>query len=425
MTTRAPLTVAEIQYIAKRKQSQASTQLIATELHCSIETIRKHARRLRRQESARPRGRPPTGILSTFAPVLRETAVALKRQHPHWGPANVRLDLQKQLDLKKMDLPSLSSLAALFQSACPEAVQPHRPRHYPAKPPARVSAAHQRWEIDGKEKVPVGLNDVATILDIVDPFSSVFIVSRAHLTTTPKGWRKLERSEIQDTLRQAFQQWGLPHEIQTDHEVVYTGSPSADFPSDFTLWLVGLNMTHVTSRDHCPTDQPHTERSHRTMGDLGYKDHPAATLAQLQVTLDQSNQRYNHDYPSQAGICGGRPPLIAHPAAHHSGRPFQADLEWWAFDMSRVDAYLASYVWQRQVSDSGLVGLGNQHYRLGCRWAKQKIAARFIVGTRTFRFETSAGQFITELPARGLSKADLIGCQPLALIPPPLAISQR
>jgi hypothetical protein len=419
MTTRAPLTIAEIQYLSNRKRAHATHKTIAAELGCSVETIRKHAGRLRRQQIPPPRGRPPTGILSMFPTAMREAALTLKRQHPHWGPANVRLDLQKQFPAATRKLPSNARLADLFRAECPDAVQAHCHHHYPAKPPPHVTQAHQRWEIDGKEKVPVGANELATILDLVDPFTSVLILNRAYLTTTPNGWRKLERAEVQDALRRAFQQWGLPLEIQTDHEVVYTGSPSADFPSDFTLWLVGLGVSHLTSRDRCPTDQPHTERSHRTIGDLGYKDQPAETGVALQALLDASRQRYNYEYPSRAGSCCGRPPLIAHPDAVHSGRPFHTALEWWTFDMRRVDTYLAAPVWQRHVSDSGLVSLGNQHYRVGSRWRQQKIAVRFMPATRTFRFESRAGQFITERPVRGLSKADLIGCQPLARIPQP------
>jgi hypothetical protein len=45
-------------------------------------------------------------------------------------------------------------------------------------------------------------------------------------------------SETQQSLREDFARWGLPEEIQTDHEGVYVGSADENFPSLFTLWLV-------------------------------------------------------------------------------------------------------------------------------------------------------------------------------------------
>jgi hypothetical protein len=47
---------------------------------------------------------------------LAEQAVALKRSHPHWGPANVRLELQEQLGLAVADLPSDARLATLYDN---------------------------------------------------------------------------------------------------------------------------------------------------------------------------------------------------------------------------------------------------------------------------------------------------------------------
>ena len=47
------------------------------------------------------------------------------------------------------------------------------------------------------------------------------IASRAIVTTTEKGWRKISLPEAQDTLHVAFTEWGGPLEVQTDHEVVY------------------------------------------------------------------------------------------------------------------------------------------------------------------------------------------------------------
>jgi len=106
MTTRQPLTEAEKTYVAERRAAGATYPDIAHDLGCAVETVRKHARRQRDQYVPRARGRPARGILSTYPTELVEQAVVVKRAHPHWEPANVKLELQRQLSLPAGGLPS-------------------------------------------------------------------------------------------------------------------------------------------------------------------------------------------------------------------------------------------------------------------------------------------------------------------------------
>lgn len=422
MVTRAPLTEFEKQYISMRKQQRATLPEIADELHCATATTRKWWRMQREQALPQPRGRPAAGILSTYPARVRQQAVALKRAHPHWGPANVQLELQQQLSLRVEQLPSLARLSALFKAECADAVQPRQHQQYPAQPPAAVSRPHQRWQIDGKEKVALAHGAIATLLNIRDPAGALMIGSQAIITTTAKAWRKVTLPEVQQALRLAFSQWGCPLEVQSDHEVVYVGSPESVFPSLFTLWLAGLGLTHIVSRARRPTDQPQVERGHRTLGDMAWKDEPPQTLEQLQGLLDARRHRYNHLLPVQAADCAGRPPLLVYPWALHSGRPFQPELEWAVFDLQRVDAFLARQVWTRQISASGNVGLGNHLYYLGRSHLQQTVSVQFLPARRTFRFQTADGSLISERPAVGLEQADLIGFQPIMSITVPFQL---
>jgi len=213
-------------------------------------------------------------------------------------------------------------------------------------------------------------------------------------------------------LRQAFAEWGRPLEIQTDHEDGFVGAPTSDFPSRFTLWLLGLNIQHVTSRSRRPTDQAQIERGHRTLGDMTWKDETFAQVPALQAALDDRRQRYNTALPVTAADCDGHPPLSVHPLARFSGRPFQSELEWVLFDLNRVDAFLAQQVWTRHVGEQGQVGIGSDHYYLGRNHAFQTVTVRFQSGTRTFRFEATDGTHLATMPARGLDQTDLIGYMP-------------
>jgi len=420
MSTRAPLTEAEKQYIYERKQTGVSLKRIAEEIGCAPMTARKWWRHQRDGTQSRPRGRPPIGILGTYPAALRETAVTIKRAHPHWGPANVRLELKCQLELDEEALPSCARLSALFKARCPESVQPRQRYHYRQKPPPVVKHTHQRWQIDSKEAIPLGDEDVATVFNIRDPKAALMIASRAFVTTTPRGWRKLTQDEVREVLRMAFVEWGLPLEIQTDREDVFVGAPQSYFPSPFTLWLTGLGITHIVGRYRKPTDQAHVERTHRTLGDMVWKDTHFCTLEHLQLALDDSRHRYNHELPVQASNCHGKPPLVVYPYAQHSGRPFHPDLEWDLFDMHRVDRYLSEFVWTRKVWSSGKVRIAGHSYSIGRDYASQKISVRFVSGSRSFRFQAQDGTVLSEQPARGLDKGDIIGRIPLGVVPSPL-----
>ena len=417
MATRGRLTQEEKEVLITRRAARVSVKDTAEELKCSPETVKKWWGVHRRHESRNPVGRPARGVLSSYPDEIVTQAVSLKQAHPHWGPASVSLELKHRLKLGERDLPSLARLSVLFKERCPEAVQPRRHQAEPQQAIVRARYPHQRWQIDGKEKVPVGDQDIATILNVRDPVAGLIIASKAVVTTTTKGWRKVTLSEVQAVLRGAFSEWGMPLEVQTDHEVVYAGSPVADFPSLFTLWLIGLGLSHISSRDRRPTDQSQVERTHRTLGDMVWKDEHFNEVTPLQTALDDCRDRYNHEFPVQAAHCQGQPPLDVHPWAYHSGRPYHVSMEWRLFDLARVDAYLAQRVWTRQVSSSGCVALGNHLYYVAHALARQTVSVRFVPETRSFCFQTPDGALVRNQPARDLDQATLIGFIPLEASP--------
>jgi hypothetical protein len=416
MANRALITQAEKEYIHERKKAGESLGQISEHLHCSIETVRKWWRVGRDQDVVRARGRPRQGALSTYESRIAEKALECKRAHPHWGAKQVRLALQASLKLDQQQLPSNARLAVLFQQRCPEAVQ-KRERRRLAPPEVKVSHVHQRWQMDTKEGLRVGSERV-NLQEIGDVYSGLQITSQALVSTIPSGWRHLTREEHQQVLRRAFSQWGLPEEVQTDHDGVFVNLQDPSFPSLFTLWLVGLGITHVLSRPHRPTDQAQIERAHRTQGDFVWKDQTFEHLIQLQQALDDHCQLYNQAYPSLAAHCHGKPPLLVFPSAFSTGRPYHPDLEWDSFDLQRVDAFLAQFVWTRKVAKNGIVFLANYYYYLGNHLNRQSVSIRFLPETRAFRFLRADGETILDRHIQGLEKDHIIGSIP-AHIPLP------
>lgn len=416
MGKRGALTQGELEYLQRRKVQGASHRQVATELGCAVETVRKKWKALRYHQVSRRTGRPALGVLAAYSVGIAQQAVAIKQAHPHWGPANVRVELMHQLERSEAELPSLSRLAVLFKQQCPEAVQPRHPRVKPEPLPATVRV-HQRWQIDAVEKIPFGTGQFATALEIREPVGALMIASQAFETTHLPGrtWRKLTLAEVRQTLRQAMARWGRPAEVQSDHEGVYAGAKQNDFPMPFTLWLLGLGIQHIFSHIGRPTDQAQGERSHRSQGDMSWKDEALDSLAILQQHLDQSCQRYNQELPVHAGHCQGQPPLKTDPQAGYTGRPFDPSLEYELFDLAAIDQFLANRVWTRKADKNGIVWLGSCTYYLSRRVKGQTLTIHFLPETRSFQFENTTHGTQIMLPAQGLSKADLTGLVPLPL----------
>jgi hypothetical protein len=414
MAQRASLTVAEKQLILDLKAAGLSLRAIGVELNCSWQTVRKWWRWGRQGRSSPPRGRPKRGALSTFSSELRQQAVALKQVHPHWGPKQIRLELQPEVALRERGLPSPARLSALFKERCPEAVQPRQPRLLPPADP-QVRTVHQRWQMDAKEGLPLGSAWV-NVQEIRDVYSGLMIASQAFEAPRVKqGWQHLHREAHQAVLRQAFCDWGMPLEVQTDNDQEFASITDPSFPTLLSLWLIGLGVSHIHSRPHRPTDQPQIERNHRTQGDFVWKDQAFEQLALLQAALDEDRRRYNETYPSQAAHCHGAPPLTVFPTAQTTGRPYHPDLEWDLFDLARVDAFLGKQVWTRKVASNGVVHVGGQYYILGRAWKGQVVSIRFLPQTRSFRFQTKSGTLIMDLLALGLEKEQIMGLIPAHL----------
>jgi transposase len=412
MGQRTPITAAEKKKIQEKKAIGISLREISIELQCSIETVRKWWRYGRDRRSVQARGRPKKGALSTYSEEVCQKAVELKQAHPHWGPKRVLLEMKQVLSVSEKDLPSPARLSVLFKQRCPEAIQPRQARLLPP-PDLKVKFVHQRWQVDAVEGIAVGA-ERANVEEIRDIFGGLMIVSQAFVTAqTSKGWQHLHLEEHQQALRQGFCQWGLPSEVQTDNDPVFAHQTDPSFPTLFTLWLIGLGITHIRSRPHRPTDQPQVERNHRTQGDFVWKDQSFSQFQPFQQALDHNRQLYNEEYPSQAAHCHGVPPLSAFPTARTTGRPFHPALEWDLFDLPKVDAFLAQQVWTRKVAENGAVHLGDHYYLLGRVRKSSWVSIRFLATSRSFRFEMNDGSLICEKPALGLEKEQIIGLIPV------------
>lgn len=284
---------------------------------------------------------------------------------------------------------------------------------------------HAVWQLDAREGTRLADESVVTTLTIADEHSSALIASRAFSVRTPRRWRKLTVDELRETLRGAFREWGtLPNVVQTDNELRLSGNPSDPYPSQLTSWLVGLGVSHRFSRPAHPTDQAEIERSHRTLSGRVDDAVTQNDMTTYQAALDHERDCHNRLMPSRAQACAGQPPLVAHPELLIPCRPYHPNAELALFDLARVEASLATFTFERQVSASGTVGLGGQIYSVGRPHARVALKAHFDPSNHAWVFRDATGQELARRPIKGLDVVSLTGLDLEPLNPaPPIQLS--
>jgi hypothetical protein len=176
------------------------------------------------------------------------------------------------------------------------------------------------------------------------------------------------------------------------------------------------------------------ERCHRTLNDYAIVGNEGADVEQLQRILDQAVYELNYELPSRAEGCGGLPPVVAHPELLQPRRPLQPEHELALFDLKRVDAYLATFTWERKVNKTGQITIGGRHqyYSVGRPHARRQVLVRFDPADRHFVFYDvdQPDEEINRRPARNLEVADRTGLETwpeglgLQQLPLPLLFSE-
>lgn len=191
---------------------------------------------------------------------------------------------------------------------------------------------------------------------------------------------------VQQAMRQWFERWGRPEQIQFDHGQPW-GSGGNDLPSLFELWLVGLGIQVVWSRPRRPQDNGIVERSHRVTQSWSTPNY-CHTLEQLQQHLNQVVHCQRQLYPTRDGLTR----LQRYPQLLESTRPYQSDHEDPLWSLQRVYDYLAQGCWRRKVDGSGRISLYNRNYTFSRAHAAQTVWIRFDPTTASWVAIDSNGQ---------------------------------
>jgi transposase InsO family protein len=155
---------------------------------------------------------------------------------------------------------------------------------------------------------------------------------------------------VREQVRLAFGRWGLPGRFRVDNGVPW-GS-WGEFPTDLSLWLIGLGVAMHWNNPRSPQENGVVERSQGT-SNRWCEPWACPTPAELQERLEWTDRLYRENYPYRERMSR----MAFFPGLRHSGRPYDPAREPTLWKWSRVADQLAARVVFRRVDQSGQVSL--------------------------------------------------------------------
>lgn len=405
-----PTTLEDRLQIGNLAQLGWTDRQIAEQMGWSEHTVRKWRRKQEREGRAgvvSRMGRPARGSMSTFGDALRETLRRWRSEHPGWGPTTLHAELRTDPAFAGQALPSPASIGRFLKAQ-------HLSRGYekhgmlPVPDRALASTPHAIWEMDARGYSRVPEVGIVSLIDLNDRCSHVRLLSYPVGVGSQRCQRHPNTEDYQTALRLAFTDWGLPQQLQVDHEAMFADNTSkSPFPTRLHLWLLALGIDLLYGRRGRPTDQGMTERSHQLWAAQCLQGARYPTWLALYLVLRQRRDFLNRDLPCAS--LDNLPPLRAWPTACHSGRPYRPETEHDLLDLRRVWAYLAQGRWFRKVSVAYTFQLGGQVYYAGIPWQFAQLEITFDPTDHHLVAHNEAGELVVRCPLQAVTPLDLMG----------------
>ncbi|MCU1363733.1 MAG: Transposase [Acidimicrobiaceae bacterium] len=211
------------------------------------------------------------------------------------------------------------------------------------------------------------------ILTFLDDHSRKALKVRAYPTVTMTNVRRL--------FRQSCDCFGTPASLLSDNGAIYNAA-SRGGRSGFESDLIAAGVLYKHSRPYHPQTCGKVERWHRTLKKFLAK-HPAATLGELQVVLDEFVRYYNEVRPHR-GI-NRRTPSVAYNARAKAQPNTLIHQPHWRIRTDTVD--VRGHVTLRHLGKL-------RHLNVG--WAYRGHSIRLYVLDDVVTFATEDGEFIGE-----------------------------
>jgi hypothetical protein len=350
-------------------------------------------------------GRPKTGLLSSFSPLIVEAINSYRPVPDGWSAKVIAVELSLEARFADFVQPSVSSIDKyLSKRGKPKRQDKHSPLPISSDIPISTRP-HKLWQMDSEGTKPVKGIDWVAPINVKDKGSTIFIMSYPCVLQTANNHPKT--NDYQRTLRLAFMEWGLPEYLQTDHESIFFDNNSkSPYPTPFHLWLTGLNIDLRFTPFGKPQKQGMVERSHQTMHRQMAGQHFDTELAMFEFA-QQRRQRLVVDIPST--VTRNLAPLVAHPDARFSGRHYEPLKEKDIFDALLIQNLLTKGKWYRRVALNKNFSLGRQLYHLPQSEPNKEIVIHYNRDQNTFDCYNADGILIGNPKAKGITFKELSG----------------
>lgn len=250
-----------------------------------------------------------------LAPHLADAILALRHQHPTWGPRKLHAYLARKRPTIMWPAPStIGALLARHQLV--------RPRRRPGGGPTRwapldqpLTVAHAPndvWTTDFKGEFRLGTGAYCYPLTVLDAHSRFLLECRALASTASAPAARV--------FTHLFHTYGLPTVIRSDNGVPFASALAVSRLSRLAVWWIRLGIRPERITPGAPQQNGAHERMHKTLKAETTRP-AAATAARQQQRFDTFRHEYNTERPHAA--------LDLHPPAscyHAAPRPMPARL---------------------------------------------------------------------------------------------------
>lgn len=219
---------------------------------------------------------------------VEDAVVALRKQHPTWGPKKLRAWLQEHRS--GLVLPAPSTIGDILTRRGVTAARKRRLRVPPS--PVHLTQAtcpNAIWTTDHKGSFRLSEGRCYP-LTLMDAWSRYFLKCEALSSTSEEAaWPHYEA---------AFREFGLPARIRSDNGVPFANANTPGRLSKLSVWWVKLGIELERIEPGHPEQNGQHERMHRTLEeaiDAGKHD-----LTEQQRRFDAFRREWNHERPHEA-----------------------------------------------------------------------------------------------------------------------------
>jgi transposase InsO family protein len=242
-------------------------------------------------EGLRDRSRAPRSCPHRISPVMESLVLAMREQHPTWGPRKIRARLGELRPDLLGDLPAASTLGALLVREGKVKPRKRRKKH-PFTPAGalQTTAPNEVWTADYKGEFRLGNRLYCYPFTLADAHTRFLLACRGERSTALSG--------AQRAMIEAFRCYGLPEAIRTDNGTPFVGHGLTGL-SSLSVWWIKLGIIHQRIPKSRPDQNGRHERMHRTLKAETARP-PEASFEQQQRRFDRFRQEFNTERPHEA-----------------------------------------------------------------------------------------------------------------------------